>query len=84
MDKHPKAQPVHAPVRGQILWTYEPYGPSVAPEEGSAVKEGDALCFVQAYYGVEPVKSNFTGKIVTAYAKQGDMVEKGEIIAFVE
>jgi pyruvate carboxylase subunit B len=84
MESHPKAQPVHAPVRGQILWTYEPYGASVAPEEGSAVKEGDALCFVQAFYGVTPVKSNFTGKIVTAYAKQGDMVEKGEIIAFVE
>jgi pyruvate carboxylase subunit B len=84
MENHPKAQPVHAPVRGQILWNYEPYGASVAPEEGSAVKEGDALCFVQAFYGVEPVKSNFAGKIVTAYAKQGDMVEKGEIIAFVE
>jgi pyruvate carboxylase subunit B len=84
MENHPKAQPVHAPVRGQMLWSYEPYGLSVAPEEGSAVKEGDALCFLQAYYGVEPVKSNFTGKIVTAYAKQGDMVEKGEIIAFVE
>ena len=84
MENHPKAQPVHAPVRGQILWSYEPYGPSVAPEEGSAVKEGDALCFVQAFYGVDTVKSNFTGKIVTAFAKQGDMVEKGEIIAFVE
>ncbi|MDR3184207.1 MAG: oxaloacetate decarboxylase [Prevotellaceae bacterium] len=84
IENHPKAQPVHAPVRGQILWTYEPYGASVAPEEGSAVKEGDALCFVQAYYGVEPVRSHFTGKIVSAFAKQGDTVEKGEIIAFVE
>ncbi|MDR0737934.1 MAG: oxaloacetate decarboxylase [Prevotellaceae bacterium] len=84
MENHPKAQPVHAPVRGQILWSYEPYGASVTPEEGAVVKEGDALCFVQAYYGVEPVMSNFTGKIVTAHAKQGDMVEKGEIIAFVE
>ena len=84
MENHPKAQPVHAPVRGQILWSYEPYGASVTPEEGRAVKEGDALCFVQAYYGVEPVTLNFTGKIVAAYAKQGDMVEKGEIIAFVE
>jgi pyruvate carboxylase subunit B len=84
MENHPKAQPVHAPVRGKILWSYEPYGASVAPEEGSAIKEGDALCFIQAFYGVDAVKSNFTGKIVTAYAKQGDMVEKGEIIAIVE
>ncbi|MDR2448415.1 MAG: oxaloacetate decarboxylase [Prevotellaceae bacterium] len=84
MESHPKAQPVHAPVRGQILWSYEPYGASVTPNEGAVVKEGDALCFVQAFYGVEPVTSNFTGKIVTAHARQGDMVEKGEIIAFVE
>ncbi|MDR3236404.1 MAG: oxaloacetate decarboxylase [Prevotellaceae bacterium] len=80
---YPHAQPVHSPARGQVLWSYEVYGRSVAPDEGSEVKENDTLCYVQAYYGVEPVKTNFSGKLVALFAKQGAVVEKGEIVAFV-
>ncbi len=82
--KHPYAQPVQAPVKGQVLWQYDVVGQSQAPVEGTRVKEGDTLCFIQANYGMEPVKTLFSGKILTTYARQGAFAEKGEILAFVE
>ncbi len=82
--QHPNAQPIQAPVKGQVLWQYDVVDKSQAPVPGSKVKEGDTLCFIQAIYGIEPVKANFGGKIITTYAKQGEYAEKGEILAFVE
>lgn len=84
LEKHPNATPLHAPAKGQIVWEYDVTDASLPPAEGTAVKEGDNVCFVQAYYGLEPVTSPIKGKIITTFFKQGDKVNKGEILAFVE
>jgi pyruvate carboxylase subunit B len=85
MSRYPDAKPIQSPAKGQIVWEYDRAdNPSVAPAVGTEVKEGSTVCFVQAYYGLEEVKTNFTGKLVQINAKQGDRVEKGEIIAFVQ
>jgi len=81
---HPNAKAVHAPARGSIIWEYDLIDTSCAPNIGDAVKEGSPVCFVQTFYGVEPINAPFSGKIIETFAKQGDVVQKGEIIAFIE
>jgi len=84
LDRFPSALPIQAPVKGQLLWQYDITDKSSAPNIGDSVNEDKTICFVQAFYGLELIKSPKTGKIVQISAKQGDTVEKGEIIAFVE
>lgn len=84
LEKHPNATPLHAPAKGRVVWEYDVTDSSLPPAVGTAVKEGDTVCFVQAYYGIEPVKTPINGKIVATFLKQGAQVNKGEILAFVE
>ncbi|PKO97980.1 MAG: oxaloacetate decarboxylase [Bacteroidetes bacterium HGW-Bacteroidetes-8] len=84
LEKYPQAKPVHSTVKGQLLWQYDLTDKSSAPNIDDNVEEDKTICFVQAFYGLELIKSPKTGKIVQIFAKQGDTVEKGEIIAFVD
>ena len=81
--EYPHAKPVHAPSKGQIIWQYDLMDASSAPFEGSMIKKGDILCYIQNVYGIEPVRFGYDGTIVGTYKKQGDSVQKGEILAFV-
>jgi pyruvate carboxylase subunit B len=80
---YPHARPVHAPCKGQVIWQYDMMDASSAPFEGAAIHERDTLCYIQNYYGIEPVQSGFTGTIVGTYVKQGDFVQKGQVLAFI-
>ena len=84
LEQHPNAKPIQAPVGGQIVWQYDVVDSSSAPKIGETVKEGDTVARIQAYYGLEEVKSLAGGKYIAVYPKQGDKVKKDEIIAFVE
>lgn len=81
---HPDAVPVQIPVKGQILWQIDVDDVSSAPVTGTKVEAGDAVGYVQTYYGMEDIVSAVSGRIVAVCAKQGDRLEKGEIVAFVE
>ncbi len=83
IEKFPTAKPVQAPVKGQLLWQYDLTDKSSAPIIGDKAKEGDTICYIQAFYGLELVKAPFSGKIVYTGANHGETVEKGEIIAFI-
>ena len=82
--EHPNAKPIQSTVKGQVFWRYDVADDSKAPNIGETVKEGSTICHVQAYYGMEEIPSNFSGKIIAICTKHGDKVEKGEILAFVE
>ena len=84
MKKHPDAKPVHAPCKGQVIWQYDLTDVSSAPFEGDIVDGKSPLCYIQNYYGVEPVIIGYGGTIVETFVKQGAQVQKGEIIAFIE
>lgn len=81
--EYPHAKPVHAPCRGQVIWQYDLMAASSAPFEGATINQGDNLCYIQNMYGIEPVKVGYGGTIVATYKKQGDSVQKGEILAFI-
>lgn len=82
-DKYPNAKAIQAPVKGQIIWQYDLIDQSSAPVQGTEFKKGDNLCYVQAYYGMEPVKIPITGTMVASYVKQGEEVLKGQVLAFI-
>jgi Pyruvate/oxaloacetate carboxyltransferase len=82
--KYPKATPVQVPVKGQMLWQVDVDDVSAAPFVGTAVKKGEVIGHVQAWYGMEDVVSAVDGRIVAVLGKQGENVAKGEIVAFVE
>lgn len=83
VEKYPNAQAVQAPVSGQVIWQIDLADTSTAPVIGTEVKEGDVICFIQAYYGIEEVKALKSGKIVHIETKQGAKVQKNQILAFI-
>ena len=83
-EKYPKAVPVQAPVKGQLLWQVDVKDDSKAPVAGTEVEAGKAMGHVQAFYGMEEIIPAVSGRVVATLGKQGDYVEKGEIIAFVQ
>jgi pyruvate carboxylase subunit B len=83
-ELHPKAQAIQATCKGQVIWQYDVDDQSTAPVVGTEFKKGDTVCFIEAYYGLEPVKALTDGKIVQIETKQGAKVEKNQVLAFVE
>ncbi|GHT02116.1 pyruvate carboxylase subunit B [Bacteroidia bacterium] len=81
--EYPHAKPIHAPCKGQVIWQYDMMDASTAPFEGSTIEKGANVCYVQSIYGIEPVIAGYGGTIVGTYVKQGDQVEKGQILAFI-
>ncbi len=82
--KFPNAKPIQATVKGQVIWQYDVADASTAPVIGTEFKAGKPVCYVQAFYGNEEIQAPIDGKIVAICAKQGDKVEKGEILGFIE
>lgn len=81
--KYPQAQPLQATVGGQLIWQIDRDDVSSAPVVGTKVEEGDVVCFVQTYYGIEEVRALASGKIVQIEAKQGDRVVKNQVLAYI-
>ena len=82
--KFPNAKPIQSPVKGKVIWQYDVADVSTAPNIGTEFKQDKPVCYVEAYFGPTEVPAPITGRIVAITAKQGDMVEKGEILGFIE
>jgi pyruvate carboxylase subunit B len=83
-EMYPNAQPVQAPFKGKVLWQVAIGDESTAPTIGSKFKNGDIICFVQTYYGLDPVIAHKDGKLIQIETKQGDDVVKNQILAYLE
>ena len=82
--RYPKATPVQCPVKGQLLWEVDVDDASKAPVVGKKVKAGEVVGHVQTYYGIEDLVAAVDGQFVAVPGKQGDAVQKGEIVAFIQ
>ncbi|NDV77676.1 biotin/lipoyl-containing protein [Dysgonomonas sp. 511] len=82
-EKYPEAKPLQATVSGQVVWQIDVDDVSTAPVVGTEVKEGDVVCFIQTYYGIEEVKALASGKIVQIETKQGAKVQKNQVLAYI-
>ena len=84
LEQHPAAKPIQSTAEGQLIWTVDPAQESVAPQIGEKIAEGQTVCHVQAYYGIEPIKALASGRLVSINAKHGERVTKGQILGFIE
>ncbi|MBP5240295.1 MAG: oxaloacetate decarboxylase [Bacteroidales bacterium] len=84
MEKYPDAKPVTAKADGTIIWDLTMNEQSMNPPIGTPFKEGDTMCYVIAYYGNDPVTALFSGKLMHVFAKQGEKVKKGDIVALIQ
>jgi len=82
--KYPNAEPLVSNATGRVLWEVDFNEVSVEPAHGKIVKEYDTVCTIQTNYGLEHIGSFCNGRIVAVEKKQGDMVRKGEVLAFIE
>lgn len=83
--KRAKADPIIAPDKGQILWEVSVEGPSVAPSIGRKYTNNEVFCYVSTPWGeYEKVPIGFPGRIVEVCAQQGAVVNKGDVIAYLD
>jgi len=83
--KRTKADPIIAPDKGQILWEVSVEGPSIAPFVGRKYQHDEVFCYISTPWGeYEKIFTNFTGRIVEVCAQQGAVVNKGDVIAYLE
>ena len=83
--KRAKADAIIAPNNGQVLFELSVEGPSTSPAVGTKYKQDDFFCYISTPWGgFEKVQTGFTGRIVEISVKQGQMVRKGQAIAYIE
>ena len=82
--RYPKATPVQCPAKGQMLWELDVDDVSMAPVTGRKVAAGEVIGHVQTFYGLEDIVAAADGLIVATTAKQGDKVDKAQIVAFIQ
>ena len=82
--KYPNAEPVVAPISGRIIWELDYTARSMEPVHGKLFKESETLCTLQTRYGLEHISSFCTGRVVAVETRQGEIVQKGEVIAYIE
>lgn len=81
---YPEAEPITAAASGKILWELDFLDRSIEPAYGKLLNENDMLCAIQTRYGVEAIKGIGNARIISVSKKQGDIVNKGDTICYIE
>lgn len=86
--KHAKADAIVAPENGTVIYEVNGDGEcvtSIAPAIGKEYEEGKHFCYVENDYGqMLDIPACLGGKLVDIIVGQGQMVRKGEVIAYIE
>jgi pyruvate carboxylase subunit B len=82
--KYPNAEPLISNATGRVIWELDFNEKSIEPIHGKMINESEPLCTIQTNYGLEHIPSFCTGRIVGVEKKQGEMVRKGEVLAYIE
>lgn len=79
----PKGKAVISPMVGTF---YASPSPESEPfvEIGSEVKEGDVVCIIEAMKLMNEIKTEHSGKITQICVKNGDPIEYGQVLMYVE
>lgn len=82
--KYPNAEPIVSPFTGRVIWEIAFGEVSMEPEHGKFIRESDTVCNIETSYGVETIGSFCDGNIIAIEKKQGQIVRKGEALAYIE
>ncbi len=78
-----KGTPITSPMVGTF---YKSPSPDAAPfvNAGSSVKQGDVVCIIEAMKMMNEIKSEISGKITEICVEDGQPVEFGQVLMYVE
>ena len=78
-----KGNAITSPMVGTF---YAAPSPDAEPfvEVGKSISSGDVVCIVEAMKLMNEIKSDFSGKITQICVKNGDPVEFGQVLMYVE
>lgn len=83
--KRAKAEPITAREKGRIIWEIDVENPSMPPAVGHKYEPEDTFCYITTPWGShERITANFSGRIIEVCAKQGALVNKGDVLAYIE
>ena len=83
--KRSKAEPIVAYEKGRVIWEIDVESPSMPPEVGHKYYENDTFCYIATPWSTyDKIAANFTGRIIEVCARQGALVNKGDILAYIE
>lgn len=83
--KRAKAEPIMATEKGRMVWEINTEGPSHSPEIGKHYCQDDTFCYISTPWNTyDKVLANFEGRIIEVCAEQGTIVNKGDVIAYIE
>ena len=79
----PSGKPITSPMVGTF---YMAPSPEAAPfvEIGSQVAVGDVVCIIEAMKLMNEIKSEHAGKVTQICVKNGDPIEYGQVLMYVE
>lgn len=85
-------KPEKAPSKGKAVTSpmvgtfYASSSPEAEPfvEVGSEIKEGDVVCIIEAMKLMNEIKSEHTGKVTQICVKNGDPIEYGQVLMYLE
>ena len=80
---NPKHKQVVSPLVGTFYRSASPTSEAYA-REGQTVKRGDTLCIVEAMKLMNEIEAEFSGKVISILAENGQPVEFGEPLFIIE
>ena len=88
-ESHPEKEEVKntIEIKSPMVGTfYRSPAPDAAPfvDVGSAIKDGDILCIIEAMKLMNEIKSEMRGKVVDVLVENGDPIEFGQVLFLVE
>ena len=86
-EEAPKTQSKGKAITSPMVGTfYASSSPDTEPfvEVGSVIQEGDVVCIIEAMKLMNEIKSEHAGKVTQICVKNGDPIEYGQVLMYVE
>lgn len=82
-EEAPKGKPVTSPMVGTFYLASSP-GAKPFVEVGSTVSTGQVVCIIEAMKLMNEIESEVSGKVTQICVKDGEAVEYGQVLMYVE
>ena len=83
VEEAPKGKPVTSPMVGTFYMASSP-GAKPFVEVGSTVSAGQVVCIIEAMKLMNEIESEVSGKVTQICVKDGEAVEYGQVLMYIE
>ena len=82
-EETPKGTPITSPMVGTFYMASSP-GAKPFVEVGATVSTGQVVCIIEAMKHMNEIESEVSGKVIQICVKDGEPVEYGQVLMYVE